>query len=96
MTPNEAHDPANTTEVKTNLESIRKMDNPQPIIKKGDEVRVMIKKKFDKSYVPDWSDKTYKVKEKKEMNHALLEDDRPVDPQVMCKLDDPPRPLIQL
>jgi hypothetical protein len=93
MTPNEAHDPANTTEVKTNLESIRKMDNPQPIIKKGDEVRVMIKKKFDKSYVPDWSNKTYKVKEKGEMNHALLEDDRPVDPQVMYKLDDPPRPL---
>ena len=93
MTPDEAHDPVNTTEVKTNLESIRKMDNPQPIINVGDEVRVMVKKKFDKSYVPDWSDKTYKVKEKKEMNHALLEDDRPVDPQVMYKLHDPPRPL---
>ena len=93
MTPDTAHKPENTTEVKTNLEAIRKMDNPQPTINVGDEVRVMIKNKFDKSYVPDWTDKTYKVTEKKEMNHVYGEDDRPVDPQVMYQLSDPTHDL---
>ena len=65
--------PRNQQEVKTNLESIRKSDNPQPVIKIGDEVRVMVKKKFDKSYVPNWTDKTYKVTKKQEWNHVYLQ-----------------------
>ena len=30
----------------------------------------MMKKQFDKNYIPDWSDKIYIVKDKKEWNHA--------------------------
>ena len=93
MTPNEAAKASNQQEVKTNLESIRKSDNPQDIINVGDEVRVMIKKKFDKSYVPNWTDKTYKVTRKQEWNHVYLEDDNPKDPQTMYQLDDPTNDL---
>ena len=93
MTPNEAAKASNQREVKTNLESIRKSDNPQDIINVGDEVRVMIKKKFDKSYVPNWTDKTYKVTRKQEWNHVYLEDDNPKDPQTMYQLDDPTNDL---
>jgi hypothetical protein len=50
----------------------------------------MVKKKFDKTYVPDWSDKTYKVDEKKEWNHLFLHDNERVDPQTMYSLRDPP------
>ena len=78
MTANEAHQPDNKNKVKTNLQGIRKLNNPQPTINKGDEVRVMVKKRFDKNYVPDWSDKTYKVDEKKEWNHLFLRDDEPI------------------
>ena len=93
MTPNEAAKAENQQEVKTNLESIRKSDNPQPIIEKGDEVRVMVKKKFDKSYVPNWTDKTYKVTKKQEWNHVYLHDDTPDDPQTMYGLSDPSNDL---
>ena len=93
MTPNEAAKAENQQEVKTNLESIRKSDNPQPVIKKGDEVRVMVKKKFDKSYVPNWTDKTYKVTKKQEWNHVYLYDDTPKDPQTMYGLSDPTNDL---
>ena len=93
MTPNEAAKEENQQEVKTNLESIRKSDNPQPVIEKGDEVRVMVKKKFDKSYVPDWTDKTYKVTKKQEWNHVYLHDDTPKDPQTMYGLSDPTNDL---
>ena len=73
MTANEAHRPDNKNKVKTNLEAIRKMNNPQPTINVGDEVRVMVKKKFHKNYTPDWSDKTYKVDRKQEwMEPPLL------------------------
>ena len=93
MTPNEAAKAENQHEVKTNLESIRKSDNPQPVIKKGDEVRVMVKKKFDKSYVPNWTDETYKVTKKQEWNHVYLHDDTPKDPQTMYGLSDPTNDL---
>ena len=93
MTPNEAAKAENQQEVKTNLESIRKSDNPQPVIEKGDEVRVMVKKKFDKSYVPNWTDKTYKVTKKQEWNHVYLHDDTPKDPQTMYGLSDPTNDL---
>jgi hypothetical protein len=93
MTPNEAAKAENQQEVKTNLESIRKSDNPQPVIEKGDEVRVMVKKKFDKSYVPNWTDKTYKVTAKQEWNHVYLHDDTPKDPQTMYGLSDPTNDL---
>ena len=49
----------------------------------------MMKKKFNKSFVPDWSEKTYKVKVKKEGNYTYFED-APVDPQTMYQLEDPP------
>ena len=61
MTPNEAADPDNQKKVKTQLESIRKSDNPQPRIEAGDKVRVIIKKKSEKGYMPDWSDELYTV-----------------------------------
>ena len=51
MTANEAHHPDNRVKVKTNLEAIRKMNNPQPTIKVGDEVRVKVKKNLtDRMY----------------------------------------------
>jgi hypothetical protein len=93
MTPNNADKPENRNEVKTNLEAIRKSNNQQPTIDVGDEVRVMVKKKIDKNYIPDWSDKVYVVKDKKEWNHVIGHDDVPVDPQTMYSLVDPPRPL---
>ena len=89
MTANEAHHPNNRVKAKTNLEAIRKMNNPQPTIKVGDQVRVMVKKKFDKSYVPSWSENLYNVKVKKEGNYTLFED-APVDPQKMHQLEDGP------
>ncbi len=66
ITPNEAAKPENQQEVKTNLESIRKSDNPQPVINIGDNVRVMVKNKFDMPFVPNWTDKIYKVNWKQE------------------------------
>ena len=59
MTPNNAGKKEN--EVKTQLESIRKSDNPQPRIDQGEKVRVIVKKKFEKGYMPDWSDEVYAV-----------------------------------
>ena len=48
--------------MKTQLESIRKSNNSQPRIDEGDKVRVVIKKKkFEKGYMPDWSDEVYTV-----------------------------------
>ena len=52
MTPNEATKPENQQDVKTNLESIRRSDNPQPVINIGDEVRVMVKKNLTKIIHP--------------------------------------------
>ena len=95
MTPNEAAQASNHDAVKTNLEAIRKMDNHQPNISVGDSVRVMVSKRFDKSYVPNWTDKLYKVTETKEWNHVLGEDDQPVDPQTMYRLSDPTKDLPQ-
>ena len=65
------------------------MDNPQENVEVGDQVRVMMKKKFDKSYVPDWSKDLYKVRTAEEGNHLPGEDDRPVDPQKMYRLEEP-------
>jgi len=61
MTPKEAAKKENEAEVKEQLESIRRTDNPQARIKAGDKVRVIIKKKFEKGYMPDWSDEVYTV-----------------------------------
>ena len=61
MTPNGAGKKENQTKVTTQLESIRKSDNTQPRIDEGDRVRVVIKKKFEKGYMPDWSDEVYTV-----------------------------------
>ncbi|MFM7984227.1 MAG: hypothetical protein ACKPKO_33385, partial [Candidatus Fonsibacter sp.] len=48
MTPNDAGKKENQDEVQTQLESIRKSDNPQLRIDQGDNVRVIIKNKFEK------------------------------------------------
>lgn len=94
MTPIEAAKDSNHDVVKTNLEAIRKMDNPQEKIHVGDQVRVMIKKKFDKSYVPDWTEKLYKVDRVKEWDHPDLPWQlHPHDPQVKYKLADPDKEL---
>ena len=61
MTPKEAEKKENQAEVKEQLESIRKTDNPQARIAEGDKVRVVIKNKFEKGYMPDWSDEVYTV-----------------------------------
>ena len=61
MTPKEAEKKDIQAEVKEQLESIRKTDNPQARIAEGDKVRVIIKKKFEKGYMPDWSDEVYTV-----------------------------------
>ena len=47
MTPREAEKKENHTEVKAQLESIRKTGNPQPRIAEGDKVKVVINKKFE-------------------------------------------------
>ena len=61
MTPNGAGKKENQGEVKTQLESIRKTDNPQSQISQGDKVRVIVKKKFENGYMPDWNDEVYTV-----------------------------------
>ena len=61
MTPKEAAKKENEAEVKEQLESIRRTGNPQARIAEGDKVRVIIKKKFEKGYMPDWSDEIYTV-----------------------------------
>jgi len=88
MTPKEAEEEGNRVQVKTNLESIRRSDNPQPRLEPGDLVRVMVKKKFDKGYEPDWSERTYKVEARVQGNHAGLYADV-VDPQIQYTLVDP-------
>jgi hypothetical protein len=94
MTPIEAAKDSNRDVVKTNLEAARKMDNPQERIHVGDQVRVMVKKRFDKSYVPNWTEKLYKVDRVKEWNHPDLPWQlHPHDPQVKYKLADPDKEL---
>ena len=88
MTPKEAEKEKNRGEVKENLESIRRTDNPQPRLDAGDLVRVMVKKKFDKGYEPDWSERTYRIRARVQGNHAGLHADV-VDPQTQYQLEDP-------
>ena len=93
MTPNDAGKEANQKEVKTQLESIRKSDNPQPRIEAGDKVRVIIKKKFEKGYMPDWSDELYTVqsifkgKDKAPIDRIALQP--VIERQAMYRLRDP-------
>ena len=61
MTPKDAEKKENQTQVKTDLESIRKSDNPQPRLERGDKVKVIVKLKFEEGYMPDWSDEVYTV-----------------------------------
>ena len=61
MTPKDAEKKENQAQVKTDLESIRKSDNPQPRLERGDKVKVIVKLKFEKGYMPDWSDEVYTV-----------------------------------
>ena len=93
MTPNDAGKEKNQKEVKTQLESIRKSDNPQPRIEAGDKVRVIIKKKFEKGYMPDWSNELYTVenvfkgKDKAPIDRIALQP--VIERQAMYRLRDP-------
>ena len=92
MTPKDAEKKENQTEVKEQLESIRKTDNPQPRIAEGDKVRVVIKKKFEKGYMPDWSDEVYTVqsvsKGRKEAPLTHISYQHIIDSQAMYLLRD--------
>jgi hypothetical protein len=92
MTPNKAAKSKNQSKVKAQLESIKKTDNPQPRIDQGDKARVIINKKFEKGYMPDWSEEVYTVRSRLYRNETTL--DRlaslPVtERQVMYVLEDP-------
>ena len=79
--------------MKEQLESIRKSDIPQPRIAEGDKVKAVINKKFEKGYVPDWSDEVYTVQSvSKGRNEAPLThiSYQPIiDRQAMYQLRDP-------
>jgi hypothetical protein len=55
-----------------NLEAVRRMDNVQEPLDFGDTVRVRVKKKFDKNYIPNWTEKKYIVTGIKEAKDADL------------------------
>ena len=93
MTPNDAGKKKNQTEVKTQMESIKETDNPQPRIEAGDKVRVVVKKKFEKGHMPDWSNEIYtaqsvsKGRDDAPLTHISY---RPItDRQAMYQLRDP-------
>lgn len=74
MTPNEAAEPKHKLEVKTNLESIRRSSNPQPLLTVGDQVRVVVKKKnFEKPYKPNYTEELYTVAERVKPNFTEKE-----------------------
>ena len=72
MTPKDAEKKEHQTEVKEQLESIRTSDNPQPRIAEGDKVRVVINNKYEKGYMPDWSDEVYTVQSVSKGRNAPL------------------------
>ena len=72
MTPDEAAQNANHDAVKQNLEATKKSNNPQPRLEDGVKARVRVKKKFEKGYKPDWSDKLYTVASRAPGNSARL------------------------
>ncbi len=84
MTPNEAARPANHDEVKQTLEANRQSNNPQPRLQEGDVVRVRIKKKFEKGYRPDWSDKLYTITSAVPGNAAKFVASTPSRCRTMC------------
>ena len=87
MTPMEASEDKNRARVKTNLEAIRRTDNPQPRLQVGDKVRRIMKKKHEKGYVPDWSEQVYTVKELKDGNVSRYLGDT-VKPETYYVLED--------
>ena len=92
MTPNKAARSKNRDQVKARLESIRKSDNPQPRINQGDKVRVVIKKKFAKGYMPDWSEEVYTVSNRvfrDETTLVRLASAAVTERQAMYVLEDP-------
>ena len=78
--------------MKAQLESTKKSDNPQPRIDQGDRVRVIIKKKFAKGYMPDWSEEVYTVCNRvfrDETTLGRLASAAVTERQVMYVLEDP-------
>ena len=79
--------------MKTQLESIKKTDTPQPRLEEGDKVRVVVKKKFEKGFVPDWSDEVYTVQSVSQGtdNEALIHipDGPLIERRAMSSLADP-------
>ena len=97
MTPNDAGKKENQTEVQTQLESIKKTDNPHTRIEAGDKVKVVVKKKFEKGYMPDWSGEIYTVqsvsrgRDDTSLDHIAYQPI--IDRQAMYRLEDPSNTL---
>ena len=87
MTPKDAEKKENHAEVKTQLAN-RNLASPR-----GDKVTVVIKKKFEKGYMPDRSDEVYTVqsvsKGRNEAPLAHMSYHPIIDRQAMYLLRDP-------
>ena len=92
MTPNKAAKSENKSKVKTQLESISKKDAPHPRLEPRDKVRVIIKK-FEKGYMPDWSDEIYAAqsvsKRKDDEASAHISQGPIIKRQALYRLRDP-------
>ena len=73
MTPSEGIKPANTTQIKFNLELKRKHSRRYPNIAVNDYVKVYYKKdKLDKERVSNWSSRKFKVEKIEESNGQIF------------------------
>ena len=62
MKPNEAHEDKNNLEARLNMMNKAKFTRTYPPLKKGDKVRLAVKKKdFSKGTAPKWSEEVYTV-----------------------------------
>ena len=73
MTPSEGIKPANTTQIKFNLELKRKHSRQYPNISVNDNVKVYYTKdKLYKEIVPNWSSRKFKVEKIEESNGQIF------------------------
>ena len=81
MTPNDAGKTDNQTKSEDAIGEHQKQQQPATRIEVGDKVRVVVKKKFEKGYMPDWSDEVYTVQSvSKGKDDEALTDIRPYGP----------------
>ena len=78
MASSEMAQNANHDTMKETLEANREGNNPQPRLEEGDKVKTRLKKKFEKGYKPDWSEKLYTVASRIPRNAARLVPKHPV------------------